>query len=267
MVGIALWDRAEEALADALDEFVGKGNWRDNPGDGAFYGPKIDIKVFDALKRRHQCATIQLDFQLPIRFKLRYNAQSQTEGDASSLERPVIIHRAMLGSVERMVAILTEHFCGRWPFWLSPRQVLVVPVANVYNDYAEKLRDRLHAEGFHANADLSTKTLNKKLLLARKVGHNFVLIVGEKEVGNNSVNIRTRKNNQLGEKSVEDTIAMFHKYNNEKTKDSIVDPDKDPAEIEQYKKAQEAKKAALREKQKLKAEEKKKAKQAAAQAE
>lgn len=246
-----------------MDEFIGKGNWRDNPGDGAFYGPKIDIKVFDALKRRHQCATIQLDFQLPIRFKLRYNARSQneSEGEGSSLERPVIIHRAMLGSVERMVAILTEHFCGRWPFWLSPRQVLIVPVANVYNPYAEELRDRLHGEGFHASADLSTKTLNKKLLLARKDGYNFVLIVGEKEVGNKSVNIRTRKNNQLGEKSVEETIAMFHKYNDEKTPDHIVDPDKDPAEIESYKKAQEEKKAALRLKQKQKAEEKKKAKQ------
>ena len=88
-----------------------------NEGDGAFYGPKIDITVFDALRRKFQCATVQLDFQLPIRFKLQY----QTEGTAT--ERPVMVHRAVLGSVERMFAILTEHYAGKWPFWLSPRQV------------------------------------------------------------------------------------------------------------------------------------------------
>lgn len=127
---MALWDLAEQQLADALDEFQGPGTWRDNPGvmfvvvvvvfksneltkaqDGAFYGPKIDIKVFDAQKRVHQCATIQLDFQNPIRFNLEYAAENQLR------ERPVMIHRAMLGSVERIIAILAEHFRGRWPFW------------------------------------------------------------------------------------------------------------------------------------------------------
>jgi threonyl-tRNA synthetase len=113
---IETWNQAEKALADCLNK-NGK-EWKLNPGDGAFYGPKIDIHVFDALKRKHQCATIQLDFQLPIRFKLAYQSDSNNE-----FKRPVIIHRAILGSVERMIAILCEHTGGKWPFWLSPRQV------------------------------------------------------------------------------------------------------------------------------------------------
>ena len=105
-----LWDRAEAALARAMDTFAGEGNWRVNPGDGAFYGPKVDIKVMDAMERVHQCATIQLDFQLPIRFNLQYNTGSNEEGN--QFARPVIVHRAMLGSVERMFAVLCEHYTG-----------------------------------------------------------------------------------------------------------------------------------------------------------
>lgn len=112
---IELWDQAEEALKRALNE-NGK-NWELNPGDGAFYGPKIDITVYDALRRKFQCATVQLDFQLPIRFNLEY----QTE---TGSERPVIVHRAILGSLERIYAILTEHYAGKWPLWLNPRQVI-----------------------------------------------------------------------------------------------------------------------------------------------
>ena len=104
-------------MTESLNDFIGEGNWKVNPGDGAFYGPKIDIKVLDALNRVHQTATIQLDFQLPIRFELSYkNAKGE-------MERPVMVHRAILGSVERSFAILLEHYKGKWPFWLSPRQV------------------------------------------------------------------------------------------------------------------------------------------------
>lgn len=110
----SLWEKAEGALKEALAACAKP--WELNPEDGAFYGPKIDITVFDALKRKFQCATVQLDFQNPIRFDLTY----QTE---TGHERPVMIHRAILGSVERMLAILTEHYAGKWPFWLSPRQV------------------------------------------------------------------------------------------------------------------------------------------------
>ena len=122
-----------QQLTKALDKFY-PGKWELNPGDGAFYGPKIDIKVKDALRRSFQCATIQLDFQLPERFNLKYRAADEAAAaDAGRPPpRPVMIHRAILGSLERFIAIITEHFAGKWPFWLSPRQVLVVPVAVPY---------------------------------------------------------------------------------------------------------------------------------------
>ena len=121
-----MWDEAERQLAAALNN-NGR-EWKENPEDGAFYGPKIDINVFDALGRKHQCATIQLDFQLPIRFGLKYNAAAGSDAGEDKEERPIIIHRAILGSVERFTAILIEHLAGKWPFWLSPRQVAIVPV-------------------------------------------------------------------------------------------------------------------------------------------
>jgi len=102
-----------------MDEFAGKGNWTVDPGDGAFYGPKIDIQVTDALNRQHQCATCQLDFQLPIRFNLKYRSDNE-----ENFGRPVMIHRAIYGSIERFFAIMTEHFAAKFPFWLSPRQVI-----------------------------------------------------------------------------------------------------------------------------------------------
>merc|ERR1711871_553012 len=150
---IALWDLAEGQLTEALNEFAGEGNWRVNPGDGAFYGPKIDIKVFDAMERVHQCATIQLDFQLPIRFDLSYVGSTE---DKETL-RPVMIHRAMLGSVERMTAVLTEHWGGKWPFWLSPRQCCLVPVDPKFTPYAQQVRDRIHKAGFYVDVDDSTR--------------------------------------------------------------------------------------------------------------
>lgn len=157
---LELWQRAEAQLAEALNEFAGEGNWKVNPGDGAFYGPKIDIKVFDALERIHQCATVQLDFQLPIRFDL--NFKSAHDGEDSYV-RPVMIHRAMLGSVERMAAVLTEHWGGKWPFWLSPRQAIMVPVDPKYIDYAYRVQKHLHEAGFFVDVDDSSRTLNKKV--------------------------------------------------------------------------------------------------------
>ncbi|ONK78917.1 uncharacterized protein A4U43_C01F980 [Asparagus officinalis] len=133
---IETWDKAEDALKEALNEF-GK-PWQINEGDGAFYGPKIDIGVFDALKRKFQCATLQLDFQLPDRFQLSYAADDQ-----GKTGRPVMIHRAILGSVERMLAILLEHYKGKWPFWLSPRQAIVFPVSKKNNDYALQVSVRV----------------------------------------------------------------------------------------------------------------------------
>lgn len=210
---IELWNRAEAALAEAMDEFIGKGNWRENPGDGAFYGPKIDIKVMDAMERVHQCATIQLDFQLPIRFDLKYTTDSKEEG--KQFARPVMVHRAMLGSVERMFAVLCEHWGGKWPLWISPRQVMLIPVHARFNDYCEEVRQKLHNEGFYADVDLSKATFQKKVRNAQVAQYNFQLVVGEAEVNNGSVNIRTRENTVEGEKKVDEMIAMFKQLRDE----------------------------------------------------
>lgn len=185
------WNNAEKSLENSLNRFMGKGNWELNPGDGAFYGPKIDIKISDALRRWFQCATIQLDFQMPSRFKLEFKAD--TNGKENSMSQPVMIHRAVLGSVERMTAILTEHYKGRWPFWLSPRQILVVPVGVKYFKYAEELKEKLVKEhNFHAEVDVSKNTLQKKVRTGQLLQFNFIFIVGEAEEQENSVNVRNR---------------------------------------------------------------------------
>lgn len=208
---VALWDKAEAQLTEALDEFAGKGNWKVNPGDGAFYGPKIDIKVSDALQRVHQCATVQLDFQLPIRFDLKYQCQKDRNAteEASEYERPVMIHRAMLGSVERIFAVLTEHWGGKWPLWISPRQMCLVPVDPAFTAYAEKVQQRLRDEGFYADVDSTSRTLNKKVREAQQSQYNFILVVGQKEVDAGAVNIRTRDNKQEGTMSVDEAVAKF----------------------------------------------------------
>ena len=191
---IETWNAAEAKLESALVKWGG--NWEVNPGDGAFYGPKIDIMISDALRRWHQCATIQLDFQLPNRFELEFKAKDNKDGkddtNAEAYDRPVMIHRAILGSVERMTAILTEHFAGKWPFWLSPRQILVVPVGVKYQDYAQEIRDKLHGAGFFADVDLTGNTLQKKVRNGQMLKYNFIFIVGEDEMTTNSVNIRNR---------------------------------------------------------------------------
>lgn len=180
------WNNAEAKLEAALNQWGGK--WEINAGDGAFYGPKIDIMISDALRRWHQCATIQLDFQLPNRFELEFRDKEET-GDVT---RPVMIHRAILGSVERMTAILTEHFAGKWPFWLSPRQVLVVPVGVKYFEYAQSVQQKLHNAGFFADVDVTGNTLQKKVRTGQVQKYNFIFIVGEQEESEQAVNIRNR---------------------------------------------------------------------------
>jgi len=207
----ALWDRAEAALAGAMDAFAGKGGWRVNPGDGAFYGPKIDIKVTDALERVHQCATIQLDFQLPIRFDLKYRAgdtaSEKGAAEAAPEKRPIIIHRAMLGSVERMFAVLTEHWGGKWPFWISPRQIVVVPVGPAHVAYAERVRAEIREHKFYVDVDASGHTLPKKIRNAQLAQYNFILVVGDAEIEAGAVAVRTRANTVEGTMPVAEFIA------------------------------------------------------------
>ena len=136
-------------------------------------------------------------------------SQGATDDLPDGYERPVIIHRAILGSVERMMAVLIEHTGGKWPFWLSPRQVCVVPVAATYLPYAREVRDRLYAEGMYADVSDSNHTLNKKVREAQLAQYNFILVVGEKEAGERSVNVRTRENVVQGTKPLDEAVAMF----------------------------------------------------------
>ncbi|GCB76470.1 threonine--tRNA ligase 1, cytoplasmic [Scyliorhinus torazame] len=209
---VEVWNTAEMQLENSLNEFGEK--WTLNPGDGAFYGPKIDIKIKDAIGRYHQCATIQLDFQLPIRFNLTYVSH-----DGGDQNRPVIIHRAILGSVERMIAILTESYGGKWPLWLSPCQVMVVPVGPTCEEYAQKVQRQFHDAGLMSDVDLDQGcTLNKKIRNAQLAQYNFILVVGEKEKSSETVNVRTRDNKVHGERTITETIQRLLQHKKSRSK-------------------------------------------------
>ncbi|XP_067134434.1 threonine--tRNA ligase 1, cytoplasmic isoform X2 [Centruroides vittatus] len=206
---IEVWNVAEKQLEESLNAF-GK-EWVLNPGDGAFYGPKIDITIMDALRRQHQCATIQLDFQLPIRFNLSYVSETGEK------KKPVIIHRAILGSVERMIAILTENFGGKWPFWISPRQSIVLSVSSLFDDYAQQVRDEVFKAGFQCDLELDPGlTLNKKIRNAQLAQYNFIFVVGEQERTSGTVNVRTRDNKVHGEFQITEVIERFKKLQRER---------------------------------------------------
>jgi len=198
---IEMWEKAEKQLSESLNEFGQK--WEVNPGDGAFYGPKIDITLMDALKRRHQCATVQLDFNLPLRFNLEFESEN-------GIKRPVMIHRAILGSVERFIAILCEQTAGKWPFWLSPRQCCIVPISEKFNDYAEKVRMAIHDAGFYVDSDLTDKKMQKKIREAQLAQYNFILVVVQEEIDTATVNVRTRDNQVQGAKTIQELIAEFN---------------------------------------------------------
>ncbi|KIJ63654.1 hypothetical protein HYDPIDRAFT_175966 [Hydnomerulius pinastri MD-312] len=202
---IETWDLAEAQLKEALEKQY-PGQWGINPGDGAFYGPKIDIYIKDALRRSFQCATIQLDFQLPERFNLKYRSAEETANPDKPPSRPVMIHRAILGSLERFIAIITEHFGGKWPFWLSPRQVLVIPVAVPYKEYAQEIADKLAALGLFADVDNGADTLPKKIRNGEIAQYNFLLVVGQEELDSRSVNVRNR--DDVGTKSKGEMVSL-----------------------------------------------------------
>jgi threonyl-tRNA synthetase len=210
---IETWNNAEDQLKQALNN-SGR-PWVLNPGDGAFYGPKIDITIQDALRRNHQCATIQLDFQLPKQFDLNYFDEKGEK------QRPVMIHRAVLGSVERMTAILTESFGGKWPFWLSPRQAKIITVHDSMNDYAQDVKKRIYDAGFEVEFEPDTHdTMNKQVRNAQLEQFNFILVIGEKEKTNGTVNVRTRDNAVRGEVQVDKLIAKFRLFRDEYTRDT-----------------------------------------------
>uniref|UniRef100_A0A3P9JF47 threonine--tRNA ligase n=1 Tax=Oryzias latipes TaxID=8090 RepID=A0A3P9JF47_ORYLA len=196
------WDNAEQQLQSSLQQF-GE-HWELNPGDGAFYGPKVDILIKDAIGRQHQCATIQLDFQLPSRFDLQYVGQD------GQLHRPVMIHRAVLGSLERMMAILAENFGGKWPLWLSPAQIMVLPAGGNSEPYARQVVQQFNEAGFMVdlNADQGT-TFNKKIRSAQLAQYNYIFVVGDKENESGTVNVRSRGGKQLGRRPVVEVLTSL----------------------------------------------------------
>lgn len=259
---IATWDKAEAQLTKALDKFVAEGGtpWELNPGDGAFYGPKIDITIQDALKREFQCATIQLDFQLPQQFNLEFRSAEAAEAKAADpaeskekaekheipsappaepdsaavpkgeghyrreltpgCQRPVMIHRAIYGSFERFIAILTEHFAGKWPFWISPRQVLIVPVMPSANDYVLEVQSILREKGMHADVDITGNTMQKKIRTGQLAQYNFIFVLGAQEKESRTVNIRNRDDpstQKMGELvPLADAVAKLEKLRDER---------------------------------------------------
>ncbi|XP_043358110.1 threonine--tRNA ligase, mitochondrial isoform X5 [Dermochelys coriacea] len=198
-----VWEQAEQQLEKSLNDFGQP--WELSPGDGAFYGPKIDVQIKDALGRYHQCATIQLDFQMPVRFDLTYISK-----DGSTSERPVMIHRAVLGSVERMLAILAENYSRKWPLWLSPFQVMVIPVGRDTEVYAREVRETFHQAGFMADVDADwSATLNRKIRKAQLAQYNFQLVVGRKELSSRTVNVRTRDSRQHGQHGLQEVLLRL----------------------------------------------------------
>ena len=205
------WDFATETLEAAVKE-MGK-DYVINEGDGAFYGPKLDFHLADSLGRTWQCGTIQLDMQLPERFELEYT------GADNEKHRPVMIHRVVLGSVERFIGVITEHFAGAFPLWLSPVQVSVIPISNAFNDYAQEVCDRLDAAGIRVEADLLNETMKLKIREAQLQKTPYMLVVGEREQNEKAASVRNRKGENLGAMSVDEVIAKLRREIDDKVID------------------------------------------------
>ena len=210
---IDMWNKAEQSLKECLEGY----NWKLNEGDGAFYGPKIDIQIEDSLQRLHQCATIQLDFQLPLRFHLKY------QGDNDQQHTPVIIHRAVLGSIERFIALLTEHLSGKWPFWLNPRQCFICPVSTENEAlvaYTKQVKDAIFSQAeergvysnYYVDLDLSDKTMKKKIREAQLLQYSYILVLGEKEMQEKTVSVRKRDGTLVGTMSVDALLSKWEEH-------------------------------------------------------
>jgi len=207
------WQKATDALEESLKE---KGlKYEVNPGDGAFYGPKIDIKLKDALKRSWQCATIQCDFALPKRFNLSYVDSDGTE------KQPIMLHRVLLGSVERFIGALIEHYNGELPLWLAPVQVLIIPIMPSAEKYAEATKDKLLVQGVRVEIDNHNETLNKRIRNAELEKVPYILVVGDREELAESVAVRVKGKGNVGVKKLSDFIEEIKSEIEKKTINKI----------------------------------------------
>ena len=200
---IETWNKAEAELKDVLNEICGEGKYRINEGDGAFYGPKIDIKMQDCLGREWQMGTIQVDFQLPQRFGLSY-----IDKDGSK-QMPIMIHRAILGSFERFIGIITEHFAGNFPTWLAPVQVKVISVSEKSAEYANKIASMLDDNAIRVETDNSDERIGYKIRTAQLEKVPYMMILGENEANAGKVSIRKRNGEEIKDLSFEDACKMI----------------------------------------------------------
>lgn len=198
------WEMTTNGLKDALNSW-GK-PYRINEGDGAFYGPKIDLHVHDAIGRSWQCGTIQLDMSLPMRFNLEY-----VSSDQGMSKRPIMIHRVIYGSIERFLAILIEHFAGKFPLWISPKPVRILPVADRHLEFANVVQGELQKHGILVEIDGSHESVSKKVREAQVAQVNYMLTIGDKEVENKTINVRTREGIIPGEMRVDAFIDIISK--------------------------------------------------------
>ncbi len=196
-----MWDKSEKALADALK--LNEIEFDYLPGEGAFYGPKIEFTLFDCLGRAWQCGTVQLDFALPGRLGATYVAENNER------KTPVMIHRAILGSIERFIGILTEEYAGLFPTWLAPKQVVIMNITDKQSDYAKNIAEKLNKNGFRASLDLRNEKIGFKIREHTLKRIPYLLVVGDKEVEQNEIAVRTRKGEDLGKLKVEDFISKL----------------------------------------------------------
>ncbi|WP_349679160.1 threonine--tRNA ligase [Clostridium sp. UBA4548] len=202
------WQLAENSLQGALEEM--NMEFKINEGDGAFYGPKIDFHLEDSLGRTWQCGTIQLDFQLPQRFDLNYI------GSDGEKHRPIVIHRVIFGSIERFIGILIEHFAGKFPTWLSPVQVKILPIAEQYNNYAEAVKNRLEDNNIRVEMDVRAEKIGFKIREARNERVPYIIVVGEKEEASQSIALRSRKGGDEGNLLLEEFVRKISQEINNK---------------------------------------------------
>ncbi|MDP1898602.1 MAG: threonine--tRNA ligase, partial [Sulfurimicrobium sp.] len=199
----AVWDRAESSLAEAL---AAKGlEYQLQPGEGAFYGPKIEFSLKDCLGRVWQCGTLQLDFALPERLGAEYVAEDNTR------KIPVMLHRAILGSMERFIGILIEHYAGAYPLWLAPVQLAILNISESQADYARQVAEQLRLNGFRVHQDLRNEKITYKIREHSMQRLPYLLIVGDKEMASNLVAVRTRKGEDLGQMTLEALLERMSK--------------------------------------------------------
>lgn len=202
---IEVWNKAEADLKSVLDEICGENNYTVNEGDGAFYGPKIDIKMKDCLGREWQMGTVQLDFQLPMRFNISYidkNGEKKT---------PILVHRAIFGSFERFIGILTEHYAGAFPLWLSPVQVKILSLSENEIEYANDIKKKLEKAGFRVEVDSSDEKIGYKIRQAQLEKLPYMIILGKNEVENNNISIRARNGEKIDGISIDEFILKLNK--------------------------------------------------------